>query len=62
MYEKGDGPMDDDEMDQETARILALTDEEVLQEAAARGEDIELEVSKVRAIIELALINTKKHL
>jgi hypothetical protein len=45
----------DEEMDKEAERILNLTADEILREAIAEGRDIELEVSQVQAVIELAI-------
>jgi hypothetical protein len=42
-------------MDHAAERILAMTDQEILTAAAAEGLDIDFEVEKLSAIIELAL-------
>lgn len=44
-----------DERDAEVARILAMTDAEIIADAAAEGVDIELEAMRMRALFGLVL-------
>jgi hypothetical protein len=50
---------EDDDRDKEAERILAMTDEEIIREYAAQGEDLELLDMRVRAIIERAIEDSK---
>jgi hypothetical protein len=50
----------EDEQDREVARILAMSDREVLEQAAAEGRDIELEVAQMQALFELAMMRHRR--
>lgn len=45
-----------DDFEAEAERILAMSDEEILARAVGEGTDIELVVSEVQAMIELAIM------
>lgn len=45
----------EDEIDKEVARILAMSDEEVLAEVKTMGLNLDEEVKKFHSILELAI-------
>jgi hypothetical protein len=46
--------MDDDEIEAEVARIMAMSDEEILADAVAQGIDLELQTLEFKAMLALA--------
>ena len=48
-------PPTEEEIDREVARIMALSDEEVIAEMKAQGLDIWIEAAKCKSVFELAM-------
>lgn len=48
--------------DREVERILAMTDAEVVAEAAAEGIDLELQAMEMRVLLDLAVENVRRRL